>query len=173
MTLIPFLLKEMIMAKLKILTEGNPVLNKKSKAVKKVLPHHLMLIRDMYETMKAAPGIGLAAPQVGINERIIVVDIGEGMTAMVNPKIVKRSGKITCMEGCLSVPGVEGPVERSSVICVKGLDQGGKPFTVDAEGLLAIVFQHEIDHLDGILFIDRVEDPSQIVPKKATKEETI
>jgi peptide deformylase len=157
----------------KVLTRGNPILKKKSKAVKKITPQHIKLIKDMAETMKAAPGIGLAAPQVGINERIIVIDIGEGLIPMVNPKITKRHGRITFMEGCLSVPGLEGPVERSASICVKGMDPAGRQVTVDAEGLLSIVFQHEIDHLDGVLFVERVSDPSMIVEKESKKEETI
>lgn len=157
------------MAKLKICVQGNPVLKKKAKSVKKVLPHHLKLMEDMLETMLAAPGIGLAAPQVGISERIIVAQVEGIVYFLVNPKIVKKSGKEVCYEGCLSVPGVEAPVERYKDVTVQALDKTGKPVTIDAGGLLAVVFQHEIDHLDGVLFVERVSDPSEIRVK--TKED--
>jgi peptide deformylase len=161
------------MAVLTILTQGNPVLKKKSKAVGKILPEIKKLIDNMEKTMRAAPGVGLAAPQVGVLLRVIVADIGEGLVALINPKIQKRSGKCMFYEGCLSVPGVEGQVERSESVCVKGLDRKGKPVVVEAEGYLAIVLQHEIDHLDGILFVDRIKDPSRIKYKKSGKDETI
>ncbi|MCX5749907.1 MAG: peptide deformylase [Candidatus Saganbacteria bacterium] len=161
------------MAILNILVKGNPVLKKKAKAVKKVTLTHVRLMDDMVETMRIAPGIGLAAPQVGVSERIIVVELENELFRLANPKIVKKSGKQVCMEGCLSVPGLEGPVERYKKICVTGMDKGGKQVKIDAEGLLAVVFQHEIDHLDGMLFVERVKDPSLIRPKEPTKEETI
>lgn len=158
------------MAKLQILKLPNPVLRKRSKAIKKIDQKIRLLIDGMIETMLAAPGIGLAAPQVGELIRLIVVDIGEGAFAIVNPKIVKRSGKQTFVEGCLSLPNLEGPVERASRILVTGMNGQGKPWSLDAEGLLATVIQHEVDHLDGKLFIDRIEDPSLIVP--ITKNES-
>lgn len=157
------------MAKLKICVQGNPVLKKKAKSVKKVTPAHLKLMEDMLETMIAAPGIGLAAPQVGISERIIVVRVEDAVYCLVNPKIIKKSGKEVCYEGCLSVPGLEAPVERYGEVSVQALDKTGKPVTINADGLLAVVFQHEIDHLDGILFIEKVKDPSEIRIK--TKED--
>ncbi len=157
------------MSKLKICVQGNPILKKKAKSVKKVLPHHLKLMEDMLETMIAAPGIGLAAPQVGISERIIVAKVDDLEYFLVNPRIVKKSGKEICYEGCLSVPGVEAPVERHKEVSVQALDRTGKPVTIDAGGLLAVVLQHEIDHLDGILFVERVSDPSEIRVK--TKED--
>src|SRR3989338_2836462 len=129
------------MHKLKIYTQGNPVLKKKAKAVKKILPSHLKLINDMIETMKAAPGVGLAAPQVGVSERIIIADIGEGATCLINPKITKKSGKQIFYEGCLSVPGLEGPVERHKNITVKAQDKKGVPITLDADDYLAVVLQ--------------------------------
>jgi peptide deformylase len=127
-----------------------------------------LLIENMAETMKEAPGVGLAAPQVGQSLRIIVADIGEGLHVIINPKLSKKSGKQTFVEGCLSVPGVEAPVERYASICVKGLNVKGKPIEVKAEGLLATVLQHEMDHLEGHLFIDRVSDPSLITFKLKT-----
>ncbi len=154
------------MAILEILTKGNPVLKKKSKSVAKITPKHHKLIRDMVETMIEAPGIGLAAPQVGILERIIVLIVDEKIICVINPKIVKKSGKQTCNEGCLSVPGLEAPVERYEKVTVKGLDKSGKPVSYEVEEIDAVVFQHEIDHLDGILFVDKVKDPSTIVVKK-------
>ncbi|MBU1026778.1 MAG: peptide deformylase [Candidatus Margulisbacteria bacterium] len=154
----------------------NPVLKKKAKAVKKVTPKIIKLIDDMVETMHAAPGIGLAAPQVGVSLRVIVADIGAGEIAIVNPKIVKKSGKQTFTEGCLSLPGIEAPIERAEKVAVKGLDRDGKNVCIEAEGLLATVLQHEIDHLDGYVFVDRVSDPSlikHVVFEKEKKEELI
>lgn len=139
-------------------------------------PEIVRLIDDMIETMQAAPGVGLAAPQVGESVRVIVADIGEGPTALVNPKIVKKSGKQTFTEGCLCLPGVEAPVERASEVAVTGLDRSGKSVRIEAKGLLATVLQHEVDHLDGLVFIDRVSDPSLIkhIPfEKEKKEELI
>jgi len=136
----------------------------------------LRLIEDMIETVHAAPGIGLAAPQVGESIRLIVADIGEGPIVLINPKIIEKSGNQTFTEGCLCLPGVEAPVERASHVAVTGLDRCGKKVKIEAEGLLATVFQHEIDHLDGLVFIDRVKDPSLIkhVPfEKEKKEELI
>ena len=161
------------MAVLTILTQGNPVLKKRSKAVGKILPELKKLIDNMEDTMRAAPGVGLAAPQVGVLQRVIVVDIGEGLISLINPKVVKKSGKCMFYEGCLSVPGVEGQVERSEMICVKGLDRNGKSIVVEAQGYLAVVLQHEIDHLDGVLFVDRIKDPSRIKYIKSGKDQTI
>jgi peptide deformylase len=160
----------------KILRFPNPILRKKAKAVKRVTPEIIRLIDDMIETMHAAPGVGLAAPQVGESVRVIVADVGEGPLALVNPKLLKRSGKQTFTEGCLCLPGVEAPVERASHVVVKGLDRAGKSVTVEARELLATVLQHEIDHLEGLVFIDRVSDPSLIkhMPfEKEKKEELI
>lgn len=168
------------MPKLTILTQGNPLLKKKAKAVSRITKEHAKLLADMFETMKAAPGVGLAAPQVGVSERLIVVSAEDKTFLLVNPKIVKKEGNQTCIEGCLSVPGLEGPVERHKKIRVKAQNKSGKQVTIEAEGLLAVVFQHEIDHLDGILFVDRIKDPSLIKLKQVgapheapNKEETI
>jgi peptide deformylase len=153
---------------MEILTNQNPILRKISKPVAKVTKEIKLLIENMTETMKEAPGVGLAAPQVGQSLRIIVADIGEGLHVIINPKLARKSGKQTFVEGCLSVPGVEAPVERYASICVKGLNIKGKPIEVKAEGLLATVIQHEMDHLEGHLFIDRVSDPSFIIFKLKT-----
>jgi len=162
------------MALLEILTNQNPVLRKISRPVAKVTKEIRELAANMEETLMAAPGIGLAAPQVGELLRVIVADIGEGLHVLINPKIIKKSGTQTFVEGCLSLPGIEGPVERANKVTVKALDLKGRTVEVEAEGLLATVFQHEIDHLDGKLFVDRVADPNLITYKpKTPKEEAI
>lgn len=158
-----------------ILRFPNPILRKKCKAVKKVSPQIVKLMDDMIETMQAAPGIGLAAPQIGELVRVIVADIGEGPIALANPKIIAKSGRQTFMEGCLCLPGVEAPIERASEVTLTGLDRSGKSVKLEAQGLLATVFQHEIDHLEGMVFIDRVKDPSLIkhVPPETEKKEEL
>lgn len=159
----------------KILRFPNPVLRKKAKAVKKVTQEIVCLMDDMLETMRAAPGVGLAAPQVGESIRVIVADVGEGPIALANPRVVKKAGTQIFTEGCLCLPGVEAPVERAAQVTVKGLDRTGKMVTLSVQGLMATVLQHEIDHLDGFLFIDRVSDPSLIrhVPPKTEKKEEL
>jgi len=159
---------------MEILTSQNPQLRKASKPVAKITRDIRLLVENMEETLRTAPGVGLAAPQVGELLRIIIADIGEGLHVIINPKIVKKGGKQTFVEGCLSLPGIEAPVERSSEVLVRGMDMSGKKVEVSAQGLLATVFQHEIDHLDGKLFIDRVSDPNLITYKpKTPKEEAI
>lgn len=151
----------------------NPILRKKSKSVKKADEKIKKLIDNMIETLRAAPGVGLAAPQIGESLRLIVVDIGEGAFALINPKIKKKNNVLqTYDEGCLCLPGIVGPVSRPSRITVEGLDRHGEKFTIEAEGFLSTVLQHEIDHLDGIVFLDRVKDKSQIreVSKKEEEE---
>lgn len=142
------------MAILPISKEGDPVLRLKAKPVERVTKRIRKLIRDMAQTMYDAPGVGLAAPQVGCSERIIVIDIGEGLIALINPEITEIHGSERDVEGCLSVPGVSGYVTRAAKVSVKGLDEDGKPVKHDGSGLLARAFQHEIDHLNGVLFID-------------------
>lgn len=142
--------------------QGDPVLREKSKPVTRVTPNIQKLIDDMADTMYDAEGIGLAAPQVGILKRVIVVDVGEGLLGLVNPEVVLAEGEQTGPEGCLSIPGIQADVTRANHVIVKGLNRDGEPVAVDAEGLLARCLQHEIDHLDGVLFLDRVTDPSTI-----------
>ena len=160
---------------LKIIRFPNPVLRKKAKAVKKITAEIGRLIDDMIDTMHKAPGVGLAAPQVGRSVRVIVADIGEGPLALVNPRIISRSGTQTLYEGCLCLPGVDAPIERAAKVTVKALDREGKPGEIFAEGLLSTVLQHEIDHLDGVVFIDRVKDPSLIrhIPLAQEKKEEL
>jgi peptide deformylase len=156
--------------KRKILRFPHPLLRKKSKAVKRVTPEIVKLINDMFETMRAAPGIGLAAVQLGELLRVIVVEVGEESHALVNPKIISKNGEQTFTEGCLCLPGVEAPVKRASHVVVKGLDRSGKQIQVKADGLMATCLQHEVDHLDGYVFIDRVDDPSLIRHVQFQKE---
>ncbi|MCX5700323.1 MAG: peptide deformylase [Candidatus Omnitrophica bacterium] len=139
---------------LRIRIFGDPVLRKKSSAVKKVTARHREALSKMAQLMYEGEGVGLAAPQAGINENMIVVDIGEGLYKLVNPRIVKATGSQVNQEGCLSVPGLCIKVKRANKITLKALDDEGKSLDIKAEGLLACVFQHEIDHLKGKLIVD-------------------
>jgi len=148
-----------------ILTYPEPFLATKSLPVRGVDERIRDLVRDMFDTMYAANGIGLAAPQIGVGKRVIVADISpveeqSRPLALVNPEIVRKEGQEEGMEGCLSVPGVEGTVCRAASVTVRGMNESGDPVTMEASGLLARVLQHEIDHLDGILFIDRLSSPA-------------
>jgi len=141
-----------------ILVVGNPVLRQKAKKVSQVDKPIQKLIDDMIETMQAAPGVGLAAPQIGIPLRLAVIEVDDKITVIVNPEIVKSSGEIELDEGCLSVPGFWGRVHRAEKVSVKALDRHGKELRIrDADGLFAQALQHEIDHLDGFLYVDRME----------------
>ena len=145
----------------KILTYPNPELKKKSNPVTIITDAVRELARDMAETMYDAPGIGLAAPQIGVHQRVIVIDTAEkdqaqGLITAINPVIVHAEGEAYEEEGCLSVPKYAANVRRHAKVVVKGLDLEGNEQTWQAEGLLAIAFQHEIDHLDGILFVDHL-----------------
>jgi len=140
--------------KLKVNILGDPVLRKKAKPVKKVTAEHREILNSMAESMYEHSGIGLAAPQVGISVQLIVVDIGEGIHKLVNPKIVKRQGRQAIQEGCLSVPGVCIKVKRSKQVWVEALDENNCALKLEAKDLFACVLQHEIDHLEGKLIID-------------------
>ena len=139
-----------------ILVVGNPVLRQKAKRVTQFDRNLQRLIDDMVETMRAAPGVGLAGPQVGVPLRLAVIEVDEVVTVIINPEIVKRSGDVELDEGCLSVPGFWGKVHRSEKVTVKARNRDGREVRVSAEGLLAQALQHEIDHLDGLLYIDRM-----------------
>lgn len=143
---------------LRIRKEGSEVLRKKARAVTAVDNSIRRLIDDMFETMYHADGVGLAAPQIGRSLRIVVVDVGDGPRALVNPKVTSASGSVTDLEGCLSIPGVSGRVPRAERITVEGLDADGRQVLFQADGLLARAVQHEVDHLDGILFVDRATE---------------
>ena len=144
------------MAIREIREKGDEILYKKCKAVVKFDEKLHILLDDMYETMQSRDGVGLAAPQVGILKRAVVIDVGDGKIELINPEIVEESGEQTGSEGCLSVPGVFGEVTRPKVVTVKAQDRDGKWFKITGKELLARAFCHEIEHLDGKLFLDRV-----------------
>ena len=145
------------MAKLKIVIAGAPVLREVAQPVERIDKKLQRLLRDMAETMYAADGAGLAAPQVGILRRYCIVDAGDGLVEMINPVIIQKSGEQLGEEGCLSIPGKFEPVVRPLEVTVRAQDRNGNTFTVTGEGLKARAMCHEIDHLDGILYIDLVE----------------
>ena len=142
------------MSLLDIKKAGAPVLKEVCAPVERVDAHLRKLLDDMAETMYEANGIGIAAPQVGEALRMVVIDIGDGLIELVNPVITFREGSETDSEGCLSVPGIFGEVERSAKVKVEFLDRRGKRKHITAKGLLARCIQHELDHLNGVLFID-------------------
>ncbi|MDS1004237.1 MULTISPECIES: peptide deformylase [Clostridium] len=135
---------------------GDDLLRKKSRKIEKIDDRILTLLEDMEETMYSADGVGLAAPQVGILKRVVVIDVGEGLIKLINPEIIETEGNETDVEGCLSVPGEQGEVERPYKVKIKALNEKGEEIVLEGEGLLARAFCHEIDHLDGILFVDKV-----------------
>jgi peptide deformylase len=158
------------MAILKIVKDSaDPVLRKKAVKLRKVDDGVRKLAEDMFETMLDAPGVGLAAPQIGKSIRLITVHIPadeeegteEVSLMLMNPEIVKASGEQTGPEGCLSIPGIAGNVTRAWNVTIKAVDMDNKPVRIKAEGYLAVALQHEIDHLDGILFIDRIADKKE------------
>ena len=145
------------MAILEIKEYGESILREKSLLVKEITTEILNLIRDMAETMYTDSGVGLAAPQVGISKRIIIIDEEkEGLMVLVNPEIIKSEGEIIDEEGCLSSPGIYSDVKRSSKVTVKALNENGDKIEITKEGLIARALQHEIDHLNGVLFIDKI-----------------
>lgn len=160
----------------RIRIEPDPILHKVAKKVSSLelkMPLTQQLINDMLETMYQAPGIGLAAPQVGVGKRIIVVHVGEdeGPYVVVNPVLADLEGEIVGTEGCLSIPGKIGDVVRAERCVVTGLDRKGKKFRLKAEGMLARCFQHEVDHLDGVLITDKATNIREPVPVSAAQGE--
>lgn len=145
------------MAIRKIREMGDDVLTKVCKEVEKVTPRTKVLIDDMFDTMYDAMGVGLAAPQVGVLKRIVTIDVGEGPILLINPEIIETSGGQTGEEGCLSVPGKSGVVTRPNYVKVRAFDEDMKEIVLEGEGLLARAFCHEIDHLDGHLYVEKVE----------------
>ena len=141
-----------------IRVQGDPVLEKICKPVKELTPRTKELIEDMLDTMYEANGVGLAAPQVGILKRIVVIDVGEGPIVLINPQIIESSGEQTGEEGCLSVPGKFGIVTRPDRVKVRAFDENMNEFEMEGEGLLARAFCHEFDHLDGKLYVELAED---------------
>lgn len=151
------------MAQRQIREVGDDLLRKKSRPIEVIDDKVKQLIEDMYDTLKVSnDGIGIAAPQVGVLKRVIVIDLGEEgdgkVYKLINPVITKQKGEQVCREGCLSVPGVLGDVTRPKEVVVEALDENGKKVVIKAKDLLAIVLSHEIDHLDGVLFIDKATE---------------
>lgn len=141
----------------KIITLGDETLRKISKPMPKFDLRLWLLLRDMADTMYKAEGVGLAAPQVGILRRVVVIDVGEGLIELVNPEIIATEGEQAGPEGCLSVPGRQGHVVRPNKVTVRAQDRKGKSFEITGEGLLARALCHEIDHLDGIVYVDKMD----------------
>jgi len=163
------------MAVREILIIGDPALTRKAEPVAAVDEEIVRLARDMVETVHAAPGIGLAAPQVGVGKRVIVVDLSVGEDAdqlhvLVNPEIVAKEGEAVSEEGCLSVPEIREKVARPYRVKVRGLDLEGRPVEIEGEDLLARAFCHEIDHLDGVLFVEKLSALKRALIKKKFKK---
>ncbi|AYD40013.1 peptide deformylase [Clostridium fermenticellae] len=140
---------------------GDEILRKKSRKVDKIDDRIITLLDDMQETMYDSDGVGLAAPQVGILKRMIVIDVGDGIIRLINPSIMSYDGNQVDEEGCLSIPGESKEVNRPYKVKVKALNEDGEDIIIEAEGLLARALCHEIDHLDGILFIDKAVDKNE------------
>lgn len=141
-----------------IVKVGDPVLSKKCRTVEKIDDRIITLLDDMIDTLYDSGGVGLAAPQVGVLKRIAVIDIGEGLIELINPEIVSQEGTQNDLEGCLSLPGKWGYVERPNKVTVRAKDRNGDEYEYEGEGLLARAFCHEIEHLDGILFSSHVSE---------------
>ena len=153
------------------LGEDDAVLHKHARKVEKFDGRLHELLSDMAETMYAADGAGLAAPQVGVLKRCCVVDVGEGLIELVNPEIASQEGEMTVVEGCLSVPGRSGRVVRPEKVTVKAQNRNGEPVEVTGEGILAVCLCHELDHLDGVMYVDRMIEDTTGQFEKATREE--
>lgn len=158
------------MAVLPIVKIGDPILETRAQEVPRITKKITKLVEDMIETMYEANGAGLAAPQVGVSKRIIVVDLGEGPVCLINPVVQSAQGEEIDVEGCLSIPERWVYVKRAAEIEVTGLNEKGKPVRVKAEGFLARALQHEIDHLDGILILDRSLGEAELEPAENPEE---
>ena len=143
------------MAKRQIRLSTDEVLRKTCKPVKEITKNTLTLLDDMAETMYDANGVGLAAPQVGVLKRVVVIDIGDGLLELINPIMLEKKGSQIDYEGCLSVPGRSAKVDRPAYVKVEAFDREGNQFIVEGEGLMAVALCHELDHLDGVLYIDK------------------
>ena len=161
------------MAVLKVRKYGDPILRRRAQAVREITPEIRRMVDDMIETMYDEVGIGLAAPQVGIPLRLMVVgdEHGREAKALVNPAIAEQGGEVTAEEGCLSLPGIFAQVSRAEWVRLEAQDLEGKPVSIRARGFSARVFQHEMDHLDGVLFIDRLDPMTRDRIKRRIKKE--
>lgn len=147
------------MALRQIILIGDDTLRKKSRKVTEINERILTLLADMADTLHSTPdGVGLAAPQVGVLRRVVVIDVGDGVMNLINPEVIKAEGSCEGVESCLSVPGRTGTVVRPEKVTVSATNEKGQTVTIEGEGMLAVCLCHEIDHLDGILFIDRAID---------------
>lgn len=170
-----------IMAIRPLVQANDPVLRQRARRVTSFGPELQSLIADMIDTMHAHNGVGLAAPQIGVSQQVLVIQLpeeegepeGGRLYVLCNPKIVRRRGEELGVEGCLSLPGFAGEVPRATMVTVKGQDPEGKPVRIKAQGFLARVFQHEIDHLHGKLYIDRVKSPEKIWAVHPADEEGV
>ena len=159
---------------MRILTNGAPELRKKAVTVPCIDDQVKTLAKDMIETMQSEQGVGLAAPQVGKSLRLIVLQMpGQEPFALINPRIIKREGEREILEACLSIPGYEGMVKRSETIIARGFDCEGKPMRIKARDLLSQAIEHEVDHLDGILYPDRIEDKAKFYECEKTPGGTL
>jgi peptide deformylase len=155
-----------------VITYGNGILRGRAEEVQELNDEIKRLIDRMYQVLVDSRGLGLAAPQIGVAKRVFVYDLGEGQHALVNPKIVGSGGEEVGIEGCLSIPGLQGEVARSERVVVTGINEDGKKVRIKAEGMMARVFQHEIDHLDGTMFVDRADpDTLETVPLTSDEDE--
>ncbi|HEX5616457.1 MAG TPA: peptide deformylase [Acidimicrobiia bacterium] len=152
---------------------GDPVLKRPTASVAQIDGAFVRLAEAMYETMYDAPGVGLAAPQVGVQQRFFVYDVGEGPRTLVNPEVVDTAGEWSYEEGCLSLPGVALELVRPKLVTVHGLDLDGNEVTIEADELLGRVFLHEIDHLDGVLMLDRMDDDERKAALKVLREQAL
>lgn len=150
------------MAIYNIVEKEDDFLREKSLAVKNITKNIIKLLDNMAETMYEFNGIGLAAPQVGVSKRVVVIDLGEELIELINPEIIAKEGSVTDYEGCLSCPGLTGEVTRAQEVTVKALDREGNEVIIEADELLARCLQHEIDHLEGVLFIDKAKELESI-----------
>ena len=161
------------MALLKLRIVPDPLLRQKAKRVRNVDAYLQRLINDMVETMHHENGVGLAANQVGVLQRVVVIQLQEDEQArvLINPEVLQREGNLELEEGCLSIPGYRGLIPRSETVRVKALDRQGKPFRIKADGLLAEVLEHEIDHLNGILYINHIDSHEKLYKIELASEE--
>ncbi|MGH9280650.1 MAG: peptide deformylase [Acidimicrobiales bacterium] len=152
---------------------GDPVLRTPAEEVTRIDADLVRLAHDMIDTMYDAPGVGLAAPQIGVQKRMFVYDAGDGPFTVVNPRIAERSGEWEYEEGCLSVPGLSWPIVRAAEVHLTGWDLDGNDVAIDADELLARIFQHEVDHLDGVLLLQRLDKGQRKQAMKALRNRTL